>query len=263
MVIRPVAAVFAMICVMAAAPSSAESQPMTSDAATEAGPAAGSEVKGEDADLMERINYVQRVLNEGETYANGWYWGWIGLYSAFVVGSGVLAGAGWDDDADRVNNIVSAAKSMLALTTQFIFPLVSATAPNELEAVPADTDEQRQFKLTEAQRLLGDSRQDVIKKRALLNHIIGFASNAIGSVVIYFYLDSRDEGSSAYKDRLKTSLVSFAVGFAIIEAKIWTTPTRIHDDYAKYEVDYGNVEVSGVEWYLLPGPAGVVAGCTF
>lgn len=217
-----------------------------------------------DSQVVERLEHIQSALDDGETYAQIWQWGWLGFHAVSVAAGAALAAIEWRDETSRAGMLGLAGKSVLSLGLALFVPLEAASAPGILRRMPDSTQEQRRRKLAKAEQLLADCARDAERKTSWLPHILNLGVNATAAVITYLYLNAQRDGSDAHDERFTTPLLGFALGFGAITAKIFMTSTRTEDDWRAYQSKlHGLPPEPIVSWFVAPGPGGLLAGAQF
>ena len=217
-----------------------------------------------DAEVKERITYIQSALDEGELCSEIWYWGWIGAYgtatavqfSLFFAPDAVNSK---NHDHARQDMMAGAITSLLGVAGLAIDPMVPAYAPDRLRAMPGDSPAQRREKLKQAEYWLKRSAQRELDGRGWLSHTLNLAVNLAAGLTLWLGFDRK-----LWPD----ALLTFLPGFAIGEIQIFTQPTRAVDDWEKYQAKYGKgysyrpKEITR-NWFMAASPGGFVAGLHF
>lgn len=180
-----------------------------------------------DSLVQERINHIQKMLDEGKPNAKLWWNAWLYGYSAGVVAEGAIFLAS-DKLETRQDMVLGAATCMFGAVGQLIMPMTPARAPGKLALVPGETPEQRIIKLEKAEELFKASADREKEGRSWKMHAASGAVNLSSGLITWLGFDRT----------LKAGLINFAINTAITEAQIWTQPTRAIRDYATYCYNY-------------------------
>lgn len=206
-----------------------------------------------DAEVTERINYIQGVLDQGQTAANVWWYGWLGGYGLLTAGQlGVCHFA--DDKELRQDMIIGSVTTVIGMFGVIIDDMEPGFLPDRLRVMPGDTPEQRRAKLAAAERYLRECAQREIDGWAWYNHVLAFLVNAGAGLVTWLCFDR------PFTD----GLINFAIGQVISEIQIFTQPRRAISDLRAYEERY-NTAVQAraqaeTEWFVTIIPGGVAVG---
>jgi hypothetical protein len=182
-----------------------------------------------DSLVTERIQCIQKMLDEGKPRANLWWYGWLGGYSAATVGQGIVFSVS-EDLKTRQNMALGAATTFVGAIGQLITPMVPAYAPGRISILPEDTPEQRVRKLEKAEQLFAASAQREIFGRSWKMQAASGAVNLSSGLITWLGFDrSVWEG-----------IGNFAFNTAITEIQIYTQPMKAVRDYKKYCEKYKN-----------------------
>jgi len=178
-------------------------------------------------DAQERIDFIQKSLDNETTYSQAWWYGWMGGYALLAGGQYTLGAVKLDDNKEYVSWMVGAAKSTLALGMLAALPFKPAYAASRLMKTPYDNpDETPDEKLARAETWLRLCAKKERKGRAWYKHLLIFAVNAIGAGVVWPY-----QGWAK-------ALISFGSGFAVSEANVLSQPTQAMQDWKEYRRKY-------------------------
>lgn len=204
-----------------------------------------------DAELQQRLEFIEARLNRQQPGARYWQYGWSGFYSLSSAGQ-VVAALDSDDKDDQLNYAVGAVKAAGGLAQLLLKPQPALAGGGEFNALPADTRAQRVQKLAQGEALLETHAQRSAERFTWKRHAMGIAGNLLGGAVIAAFGDSSD------------ALASTLVGLAVSEATIWTEPRQAGRDLE----DYRNQRWSGrsahrTGWQVLPSPGGATLHVRF
>jgi hypothetical protein len=211
---------------------------------------ASSQNKVPDSLVIERIEYIQNVLNKGKQGANLWWNGWLIGYSAATVGQGVVYLSA-DEKSTKQDMVVGAATTLLGAAGQLITPMVPVHSPDKLAAVSGDNREERITKLQRAEELLKASALREKSGRSWQTHAIAGVVNISSGLITWI----------GFKRTVWAGVGNFALNTAITEAQIWTQPTRAMKDWEnyckKYNSNYSQVVLKpDISWYVGVYPGG-------
>jgi len=198
-----------------------------------------------------RLQTIEKMLNQGKSNANLWWYGWLAGYSAATVGQGAVFLSS-NDKSLRQDMAVGAATTFLGALGQIITPMVPGYAPDRLKMIPGGTREERRQRLDIAEELLIQSALREKSGRSWQTHAIATAVNA-GSGLITWLGFNRD---------IWAGLENFALNTCITEAQIWTQPTKAMKDYKNYCTLYKSGEnlvaiKPETVWFVSGSPGGI------
>ena len=192
------------------------------------------------AELEQRLKFIETRLARLSPDARTWQYGWTGFHAAAAVAQSVLAVDANDSD-DEVNYIVGAVKSTGALAQMLIKPLPAVQSATLFQALPSQSREERIHKLAQGEALLHENADRAVTRSGWKRHLIGIGANLLGGVVIAAYGDSSD------------AVVSTLLGVAASEASIWTEPSRAINDLEDYQHNqWLQRKTSAVSWHIVP-----------
>lgn len=210
-----------------------------------------------DAEVSNRLSYIQDSLNGGSKAANLWRYGWLSGYSAATVGQ-LAVYSTTDDEKQRQDMLVGSVTTALGAGGQIVFPLEAGRFAARLRAMPGDTPEARRVKLASAEGYLRKAAAQESFGRSWKTQAMAAAVNLAAGLTIWLH----------YNRPAKDGLVVFAIGQIISEAQIFSQPMRAVRDLREYEQrpDFGAVGMAanpGRTWYVGVTPGGFVVGCRF
>lgn len=209
-----------------------------------------------DAEVAQRIAFLQDRLVRGERSAKIWWHAWYTGYLTLTVGQGILAGA-VKDPGFRAERAVGAVMSSLGAGALGVFDFPARYAGSAIQALPEDTPAERRRKLAAAERLLQKSAEGEAFGRSWLSHA-ACGAVAVGAGFLLGF---------AYK-RGWAALTTVAGSLAISELQIWTQPTAAIGDWKAYREGAflgatRPAQAAQTAWWqmsVLPGGIGVVGG---
>jgi len=173
--------------------------------------------------VKERIQYIQKMLDEGKPGASLWWNGWLYGYSAGTLGQGIIFFTS-DKLETQQDMALGAATSLIAAVGQLVMPMIPASAPKKLSLMPGETPEQRILKLQQAEELFEASSKRESEGRSWKMHAISGGINLSSGLVTWL----------GFKRTVWAGLGNFALNSAISELQIFTQPTRAIKDYERY-----------------------------
>ncbi len=204
-----------------------------------------------DAELEQRLTFIETRLNKQQPGAKYWQYGWTGFYSLSSAGQ-VIAALGSNDNDDQLIYGVGAVKAAGGLAQLLLKPLPAARSGDGFRALPATNREERLHKLARGEALLSSNALRAGERYTWRRHAIGIAGNLLGGVVIATFGDGSD------------ALVSTLVGLAVSEATIWTEPAgavRDLDDYRNNR--WSRQAARAGQWRVLATPGGATLHISF
>jgi len=180
-----------------------------------------------DSLVKERIDYIQKVLDQGKSNANRWWYGWLIGYSAATVGQGANFFIS-DSKKTKQDMALGAAITFLGAAGQIIDPMTPGSAPATLRIIPENTPQERRKKLLEGKRLLQKCARREKDGRSLRTQLIVGAVNLTSGLIVWL----------GFKRGIWEGLKNFALGTAVTEIQIFTQPTKAINDYANYDRKY-------------------------
>lgn len=226
-----------------------------------------------DAQVSERLTYIESALSSGRGSARTWWYGWLAGYGAGTIAQWSLAGAHWNDtkpDASspdgRVRDrafaedmLVGGGTTALGCVALLIDPFAPASASGRLVRIPASTPEERRAKLLSAEELLRRCAERERKGRGLTTHLLNLGVNALAGVVTVV----------AFDRPVSDGLMTFAAGEAVSLLNIFTQPRRAVRDLREYEAMVRGGAVArmaappGRDLYVSLSPRGISLGLRF
>jgi len=196
-------------------------------------------------DMERRLSFIEERLNEGQTSARYWQYGWSSFYAASAAVQGYKAIESNDGD-DDVNNTVGAVKSAAALALMLLKPLPAVEGATTLQDMPTNTPDQKEARLKAAETRAHTNARRAQERHSWTRHLTAITVNLIGSAVIAAFGDGED------------AVVSGLTGIAISQANIWSQPSRAIDDLADYEKEFPDAQATNeVDWQLSPIAGGL------
>jgi hypothetical protein len=240
------------------APSSAEAppgpapEPARLDGSAEA--TADTAAAARDAEVKERLAFIERRLDGEVASAEAWTWGWVTFNSV----SGVIEvyrAVGTGNHAERVDEIVGAAKAVVGIAGRLSKQLHARHGASELRPYRQATAKERELKLEAAERFLKRNAHEANTAFTALPHALNLAINIVGAFVVW------GVGNSP-----STAWQSAGIGVAVGELAIWTQPRRAQKDLGAYQRQFAEeharrepVTPPGLKLAVVPMPADPVS----
>jgi len=192
------------------------------------------------AELEQRLKFIETRLARQSPNAQYWQHGWTGFHAASAAAQAVLA-VDADDSDDEINYLVGAVKSTGALAQLLIRPLPAVQSATRFQALPSRSHEDRVHKLAQGEALLHENADRAATRSGWRRHLIGIGANLLGGVAIAAFGDSSD------------AVTSTLLGIAVSETNIWTEPSRAVNDLEDYQNNkWAQRETSEVSWRVVP-----------
>ena len=210
-----------------------------------------------DSLVKERIQVIQRMLDEGKRNANLWWYGWVTAYGAAAITQGAIWIAS-DKLATRQDMALGVLTDLLGMGGQIIAPMVPGYAPGRLENIPGGTPEENAMKLREAEKLLEESAKREKEGRSWKIHVLDGAVNLGCGVIMWFGFDRT----------FLQGMENVALNQAVCEIQIFTQPTRAIKDYKTYCRQYKtdqnlSLNEPKITWSFTMIPGGLGVRLTF
>lgn len=196
-------------------------------------------------EIEQRLAFIEQRLNEGQTGARNWQYGWSGFFAASTTFQGYQAINSNSDDNKTIYT-VGAVKSAAALAIMLLRPLPAVKGAAPLQDMPTDTLDHRAARLKAAEDLLNTNARRARERKSWARHLAAIAVHFIGSTAIAAIGDVQD------------AAVSNLTGIAISQVHIWSQPARAIDDLADYEREFPSSPATDeADWQLTPIAGGL------
>jgi hypothetical protein len=204
-----------------------------------------------DAQIQERLQAIQQILEQGTSNANLWWYGWLIGYSTATIGQGVVYATSADKET-RQDMALGAATTFLGAMGQVIAPMTPGTAADLFKTIAGSTPQERADKLLAAEKLLQQSASREIAGTSWQTHAVTGVVNLSSGLIVWL----------GFKRNIWEGVGNFALNTVITEAQIWTQPTRAIKDYDDYIRKYDTAEKpgclnSGMSWSIAVYPGGL------
>ncbi len=180
-----------------------------------------------DSLVKERIDYIQKVLDQEKPNANRWWYGWLIGYSAATVAQGVNFFIS-DSKKTRQDMALGAAVTFLGAAGQIITPMSPGSAPAIFRSMPENTAQERRKKLLEEEKLLQKCAMREKDGRSLKTQFIVGSVNLTSGLIVWL----------GFRRSIWEGLANFALATAVTEIQIFTQPTKAINDYNNYNRKY-------------------------
>ncbi len=175
-----------------------------------------------DAEVTERLGFLESRLEAGTGAAERWSYGWLGAFGTLSVAQFGVA-LGTTDPGLRADTAVGAVSASLGCVPFALFPFAPRLAASELRLLPANTPDERRRKLARAEALMKKSAKAEKFGRSWVPHVAGTTVAIVWGVVL----------AAAYH-RVRSGIINATIGSGIVELQIWTQPTAAITDWKAY-----------------------------
>jgi hypothetical protein len=182
-------------------------------------------------DTAARLRFIEQRLEDGRTYAQYWWRGWLGFYGLGTIVTSAQA-ATEDDTGKRADNIVGAVKALGGTVRQLVFRPTAKYGADAMFAVPATSEETCLQRLATGEDLLRKNAKEARSRYSWRRHFFNFAVNMGGGLIVAEGFDEPAEGWT-----------SAVIGIAVGEAMTWSHPWRGTRDLAEYEREFAPVSM--------------------
>jgi hypothetical protein len=203
-----------------------------------------------DSLVHERILYIQNNLILSKPAVDGWWYGWLGAYTAATMAQGTIALTSTDKNT-RQDMALGAATTFLGAALQVLTPINTGRDAETLSKLSEITTDDQLRKLALAEELLKSNAMKEQAGRSWEIHALNESVNLASGLITWL----------GYKRTLWDGVTNFLMNSVITEAQIWTQPTRTLKDYQNYFRKYksGSTSLSyqaQPEFFLSTFPGG-------
>lgn len=200
----------------------------------------------------ERIEFLQKTLDDEYSHARYWYYGFTGLYiTATVASFGVAAST--KDTVLHITQGVSGWQSLLATAGMLLGPMPSASAAPEIRTMPGESDTDRKTKLKAAEDAVRGSAETQEFTRSWVNHAISIGVAGIGAAVIRYSYGKRIDRAGGGGRSVREAAVSFWGSVLVSEIQIWSMPTLSLNKWNEYDHKYHPAaNAAQVHFFFIP-----------
>jgi hypothetical protein len=126
-----------------------------------------------DAQIDQRIQFLEQRLDDSKTHGQIWFWSWMAINSGSMVGNAIVAGTRGEHD-DEVNYAAGAVLGAIGVADLLLRPLEARYGTDPVRGLPEATREQKLAKLRAAEDQLRRNAE-----RAEQRHqVLPYAGNA-------------------------------------------------------------------------------------
>jgi hypothetical protein len=176
-----------------------------------------------ESQIEERLQYIQRTLEQGAPAANRWWYSWLIGYSTLTIAQGAIGSASMEH-ATRQDMSLGAATTFLGAMGQVLAPMIPGSAPDQLAGIPDKTSEEKREKLLKAEKIFRECALMEKGGRSWKTHAITGGLNLASGLIVWL----------GFKRSLLDGFSNFMLNTAVTELQIWTQPVRSIKDYDNY-----------------------------
>jgi hypothetical protein len=206
-----------------------------------------------DSLVIARLSSIRHIIDREKVRTNQWWYGWLAGYSAATVVQTAVCLTS-EDLSTRQDMALGAVTTLLGAAGQFISPVKPVKDWQRIKELPDLTEEDRQHKLAESEKLLQTIALNEKTGRSWKTHAVCSAVN-IGSGLVTWL---------GFKRSIWAGLGIFAINTSITETQIFTQPKRALKEYNKYVQKNGDIQAKGYDITLslnvYPGGLSLVLG---
>jgi hypothetical protein len=203
-----------------------------------------------DSELDARLRFLEERLDDGETWAKYWQWGWAGTYSGSTV-YGTVRAIVTNKEKNRTDHIVSAVKSAIGTSWMLLSRQPGRNGADSMRAITGNSRDARLARLAEGEVLLQAVAKRAEQRSDWRMHAGNIALNLAGAGFVFGF--GRD--SDAW--------LSLGVGTAVGELSIFSAPARGIQDLSDYQTRFGMKTASRFHWTIVPTMGGAAVMVTF
>jgi hypothetical protein len=198
-----------------------------------------------DAVIEDRIRFIETRLDAHKRHGEIWYWSWMVINGAAVVGLSVAAGT-TDNTPDRVDFGSQAGLAALGVADLLFRPLEARYGADPIRDLPEATRTEKLKKLSAAETLLKSNAKRACERENWLFHLLNLLLNAGVGVATGI---AGDSGSGA---------VSAGAGFVAGEIYILGQPWGPKTDWETYQALASDGSRQTVRMSLAPCDSGLM-----
>jgi hypothetical protein len=180
-----------------------------------------------DSELDARLAFLEKRLDDGETYAKVWQWSWTGAYGLGVVIGTVQAATCCSNEKGGRHGADS------------------------MRAIEGDSREAKLARLAEGESVLQSVAKTAERRWHWKPHVGNIALNTAGAAFIFGF----GRNSDAWE--------SLGIGIGVGTLNILTAPKRGIKDLNDYETRFGMKTASRFNWTIVPTMGGAALRVTF
>ena len=197
-----------------------------------------------DAQIDQRIRFLEQRLNGSKTHGQIWYWSWMTVNAGSALIQGAVA-ATIDNHDDKVNYATNAALGAIGVADQIFQPLEARYGAGPIEGMPEATREEKIAKLRKGEEQLRSNGERAAQRTSWIPHAGNAALATIAGMVVGFW------GNPS--DGVITGFSTLAGG----ELNIWTQPGAPEQDWKDYKaMAGGRADLTKIGVYVSALPDG-------
>lgn len=182
---------------------------------------------------QQKIDFIEQQFLNARDDSQAWQWGWFGLLGSAAVVQTIGANT-LDGDNMKYDMGVGAATSFLGAADMLINPMATHYYSDQLQSMDKESGITQEAKLRQAEIWLDSAAEREVYEQHFINHLLAGFVNGLGALMIAY-----DD------DRSTDAWLSFAVGMAVSEIKIYTAPQTMIAAKAAYQ--RGNYQMKTVK----------------
>ncbi|MBX3025158.1 hypothetical protein KF840_09630 [bacterium] len=199
-----------------------------------------------DREILDRLTFVTRSLDDNELHASLWYYGFLAVNAAGMAAGAATAAVESNDDK-QVYDILNSSLGLIGTTYLLLDPLPGRSGSDPLAAMPSATHEDRAAQLAAGEEILYRAAGRAEQRTGWLLHTGNVVLNASAASVL------------VARDDLGDAALLFFLNTAVGEAQILLTPWEPLNSWQAYreQVDSGGIRPDPqVRWGIGPLPTG-------
>ncbi len=186
-----------------------------------------------DSAMVNRIQFLQKSLQNDQDGTKQWWYSWLGLYGAATIGQGAVYFSSGDKNT-RQDMALGAATTFLGVAGQFISPFQPASFAGKFDMLPEGSLAERQAKLTQMEKFLTDRSLMESEARKWQAHILPTSINMVSGAITWL----------GFHRTFLDGVVNFGLNCVLTEAQIWTQPIRAKRALKRYRRQFGSQDLS-------------------
>jgi len=204
-----------------------------------------------DAELDQRIAFIEERLDAGENHAKYWQWGWTGAYATGIA-IGTARAVMTDDGENRADYITTAVKATIGTTRLLVWRHPGRNGADALDPrLWGNTRSAKERRLQRGEEILQEVADEAEQRWDWRAHAGNVGLNLIGAGFILGFGNSIDAAES------------FGVGVAVGTAHILSAPKRGIQDLDDYQSRFGMKSSKRWDWSITPTLGGAALNVTF
>lgn len=202
-----------------------------------------------DSIVNQRLLTIEQTLKLDYKNSKIWWNTWLYGYSSATIVQGFLAKS--EDLSTRQDMILGASTTFLGAMAQLVTPIESKKTMTAFFLLPENTQEERLYKLKEAEKILEKSALREKFGRSWQTQTLFAAANVGGGLITWF----------GFKRNVWAGLGYFALNTALCEIQLYTQPMRSAKLYdrliSENNFSYSNFKQQKMFWSANLFPGGI------